>query len=68
VSVSVYVILGHQDEQLGLMIAMEEMKLFDKGEVTINPPNLFNNVIIIIIIIKYGYTWNITHNTESTAG
>jgi len=51
VSVPVYVILGHQDEHLGLMIAMEEMKLFDKGEVTINPPNLFNNVVIIIIII-----------------
>ncbi|PNF22648.1 hypothetical protein B7P43_G07108 [Cryptotermes secundus] len=28
----IYVILGHQDEHLGLMIAMEEMKLFDKGE------------------------------------
>jgi hypothetical protein len=34
VSVPVYVILGHQDEHLGLMIAMEEMKLFDKGDVT----------------------------------
>lgn len=33
VFVPVYVILGHQDEHLGLMIAMEEMKLFDKGEV-----------------------------------
>jgi hypothetical protein len=50
-SVPVYVILGHQDEHLGLMIAMEEMKLFDKGEVTISPPNIFNNVVIIIIII-----------------
>ena len=50
-SVPVYVILGHQDEHLGLMIAMEEMKLFDKGEVTIIPPNLFNYVAIIIIII-----------------
>jgi hypothetical protein len=34
-SVPVYVILGHQDEHLGLMIAMEEMKLFDKGEIRI---------------------------------
>jgi hypothetical protein len=33
--VPVYVILGHQDEHLGLMIAMEEMKLFEKGELTI---------------------------------
>jgi len=24
-------------------------------------------IIIIIIIIKDSYTWNITHNTESTA-
>jgi hypothetical protein len=40
VSVPVYVILGHQDEHLGLMIAMEEMKLFDKGEVTISPPDI----------------------------
>jgi hypothetical protein len=31
-TVPVYVILGHQDEHLGLMIAMEEMNLFDKGE------------------------------------
>jgi len=51
VSVPVYVILGHQDEHLGLMIAMEEMKLFDNGEVKISPSNLFNNVVIIIIII-----------------
>ena len=29
---TVYVILGHQDEHLGLMIAMEEMKLFEEGE------------------------------------
>jgi hypothetical protein len=35
VSVPVFVILGHQDEHLGLMIAMEEMKLFETGEVTI---------------------------------
>jgi hypothetical protein len=51
VSVPVYVILGHQDEHLGLMIAMEEMKLFDKGEVTIKPPNFLSVVIILIIII-----------------
>jgi hypothetical protein len=31
-TVPVYVILGHQDEHLGLMIAMEELNLFDKGE------------------------------------
>jgi hypothetical protein len=34
-TVAVYVILGHQDEHLGLMIAMEELKLFDKGKITI---------------------------------
>jgi len=53
VSVPVYVILGHQDEHLGLMIAMEEMKLFDNGEVTTSPSNLFNNVVIIIIIVLH---------------
>ena len=40
VSVPVYVILGHQDEHLGLMIAMEEMKLFDNGEVTMSPSDI----------------------------
>lgn len=50
VSVSVYVILGHQDEHLGLMIAMEEMKLFDKGEFTIALPGLFNSVILITAV------------------
>jgi hypothetical protein len=40
-SVPVYVILGHQDEHLGSMIAMEEMKFFDNGEVTTRPSNFF---------------------------
>ena len=51
VFVPVYVILGHQDEHLGLMIAMEEMKLFDNGKVTISPSNFYNNVVVLIIII-----------------
>lgn len=29
---SVYVILGHHYEHLGLMVAMERKKLFDKGK------------------------------------
>lgn len=30
--VSVYVILGHTYEHLGLIVAMEDLKLFDKGK------------------------------------
>lgn len=30
--VAVFVILGHYYEHLGLMVAMEEKKLFEKGQ------------------------------------
>jgi hypothetical protein len=59
-SVPVYVILGHQDEHLGLLIAMEEMKLFDKGEVTlpvataqvITLPNTRHRISLVFIDSK----------------
>lgn len=41
--VLVYVILGHFYEHIGLMVAMEQMKLFDKGKLHYK--------------IKYNYTY-----------
>lgn len=31
--VSVYLILGHTYEHIGLIVAMEDLKLFDKGDI-----------------------------------
>jgi hypothetical protein len=37
------------------MIAMEEMKLFDKGEVTVDPLGLFNNVVVAVHILRFSF-------------
>lgn len=40
ISLSVYLILGHTYEHIGLIVAMEELKLFDNGKTFFSSPTL----------------------------